>query len=206
MTAFDMVALAILGVSALIGFARGATREVVTLLAFVLAALIAVFGLRFSAPIARHMVHPSWAATPAALLVVFIVLYILFRILGGQLVQGVRNVQHLSTLDRMIGLGFGLIRGLVVLGVFNLAFNLATPPERMPKWVTGAALYPLSNFSAHALKALAPKGSAMANKLAPTIENAVRDGSDSSSADSGKREGYDNKARKGLDDLVEQTR
>ena len=43
---FDIIVLAILLTSAAVGFFSGATREMVRALSFVLAAVIAVYGLR----------------------------------------------------------------------------------------------------------------------------------------------------------------
>ena len=53
MTQFDYIVIAILAISGIVGFIRGAAREVVTVLAFLLAAMAAMFGLRFAGPIAR---------------------------------------------------------------------------------------------------------------------------------------------------------
>ena len=70
MTLFDIIALSLLGVSALVGFVRGALREVTTVVAFVIAAFAAVFGLRFAGPLARAALHPAWLGNVTALLVV----------------------------------------------------------------------------------------------------------------------------------------
>ena len=51
MTLFDFIAILILAVSGIVGFVRGATREVMTVLAFILAVLISIFALRFTGPI-----------------------------------------------------------------------------------------------------------------------------------------------------------
>jgi membrane protein required for colicin V production len=75
----------------------------------------------------------------------------------------------LGTLDRLMGLAFGLLRGLVVLGVFSLVFHMATPPDRVPSWMSKSALYPLSNAAAGA-EGVRPKGAGLAGKLAPAIE------------------------------------
>ena len=65
-----------------------------------------------------------------------------------------------------------------------LVFNAATPPERMPHWISHAALYPIATDSARVLRALAPQGSAVAGRLAPTLQSAVTDsGSSDSRAD-----------------------
>ena len=209
MTLFDIIALLILGVSTLVGLARGALREVTTVVAFVVAAFVAVAALRFTGPIARASVHPSWAANAVAVLVVFLAGYILLRVLAANLTRGVHNTRHLGTLDRVIGAGFGLIRGLALLGLFNMAFNLAPPPTGVPSWMLQAKLYPLSRDCARTLMALAPKGSALAGRLTPAIAKAVTGGSsDANSSAIGQTEenGYDRAARKGLDEAVEKSR
>jgi membrane protein required for colicin V production len=144
---FDIVVLAILVVSAGFGFVSGATREMVRALSFVLAAVIAIYGLRWSGPIGRELIDPDWVGTVLAGLIVFVVVYAALRIGGGGLARGVQSTQVLGILDRTVGLGFGLLRALVVLGALYLAFNAATPPDRVPKWMTGAALYPLTKAS-----------------------------------------------------------
>lgn len=179
MTQFDWIAIAILAVSGLIGFARGALRELITIVAFVVAAAIALFALRFTGPVARHWLHPAWAGNVAALLAGFLVSYIAIRIAGAGLTRSIHDVGVLGGVDRVAGLGIGLIRGFVILGVFQMVFSAATPRERMPQWISHAALYPVATDTALALKALEPEGLAVAGKLAPTLKEAVaEDGQD----------------------------
>lgn len=204
---FDIIVLVVLLTSAAVGFFSGATREMVRALSFVLAAAIAVFGLRWSAPIGRGLMDsPPWAGTVIAGLVVFIVVYATLRVTGGAMVRGVHSTHVLGILDRSVGLGFGLVRALVVLGGLLLAFQAATPPDRVPGWMTGAAFYPLTGAAAKALKAFAPKGLDMAGKLAPSIGDAVREGSATDRGDSADAQGYDPRERRRLDDLVEKSR
>ncbi|MBA4792846.1 CvpA family protein [Phenylobacterium sp.] len=202
MTLFDVIALALLAVSAGVGFFRGAVREMATVLALLVAAAAALWGLRFSGPVAREIMDPAWAANVAAVVVVFTVVYIVLRLLGGGLANKVQATDVLGFLDRLIGAGFGLLRSLVVLGAFSLALNAATPPERMPTWITGAALYPLTRAAGEVLKTFAPKGFDVADRLRPAISDAVRDGA----GDPPSEEGYDERARDHIDELVEQSR
>ena len=179
MTQFDLIAILILGVSGLIGFARGAMRELTTVIAFVLAVAIALLSLRLTGPFARHWLHPAWVANVSALLAGFLVSYIAIRIAGAGLTRSVHEVHALGGVDRVVGLGIGLIRGFVILGVFQMVFSAATPRERMPQWISQAALYPAASDTAQALKALEPGGLAVAGKLAPTLKEAVtEDGQD----------------------------
>lgn len=203
LTLFDIVALALLFVSGLFGFFRGAVREMVTVLAFVLAAMAAAFGLRFSGPVMRKLMEPDWTGNVAAVVIVFVVAYVALRLAGGGFARRVQASSTLGGLDRTIGLGFGLVRAIVVLAAFTLMFNYATPPERIPAWMSNAALYPLTTRVGEVLKAFAPKGMDMAGRLKPAIEGAVSEGLDDRRAPGA---GYDARQRGRLDDLVENSR
>jgi membrane protein required for colicin V production len=205
-TLFDLIAILILGLSALIGFVRGATRELMTALAFILAVLASIYALPFTGPIFRNSIETAWLANALAIVIVFVAAFIVIRLVGYFLTRKLQNVQALGTLDRLVGLGFGLVRAVVLLGVFYMVFNAATPPERVPAWIKDATLYPLASFSAKALMALAPQGSAVAGKVAPAIEQAVRDGSSEAKRPAAKGKGYDQRSRDQVDALVEQNR
>jgi membrane protein required for colicin V production len=206
LTLFDIIAVLILGVSVLVGFARGALREVATVVSFVLAVIIAILALRFTGPIARATVHPSWAATGVALVVVFLAAYIALRVLASNLMRSVHTVRALGFADRIVGSGFGLVRGLVVLGVFYLAFNLAPPAMGTPSWIANAKLYPLARSCADVLRALAPRGSAIAGRLTPALAHAVSAATGNADAAASSQDGYDGAADKGLDDVTRKMR
>ena len=206
---FDLIVLLVLAVSAIVGFVRGATRELIAVVAFVLAVFIAVFALRFTAPLALEIVPAVWLAKAIALLVGFVAAYILLRVLGSAMTRRVHDVPALGTFDRTIGLGFGLLRALVVLGLFNLFFHAITPTDRTPAWVTEARTYPLTAACARMLIVLAPKGFAVADKVAPAISKAVKEGVETppqTDDDKTTDRGYSPAARKSLDDLVERSR
>jgi membrane protein required for colicin V production len=201
-TQFDLIAITLILVSAGVGFARGGAREMVSVLSFLIAAVVALLALRFTGPPARALMEPDWAGTVLALLIVFVAVYAAVRLTGGGIARRIQNTQVLGLFDRAVGAGFGLIRALVVLGAFNLMFNAATPENLAPEWVTKAASYPLTSASAQVLKAFAPTGMEVADKIKPRIEDAVRQGTDDSKA----RSGYDARARGDIDDLVERSR
>lgn len=205
MTPFDIIAGLLLLVSAVMGWVRGASRELTSALSFILAAAVALFGLRISGPIFRDLMDPDWAATAAAVLVVFVVFFVIFRLIGGRVTASLHETSA-GTLDRAVGATFGVIRACVVLGVFNLLLHLATPPDRMPRWVENSLFYPLSEASGQVLKVFAPKGKALAGKLAPAITDAVHADGDNRSGEKSSGKGYDADQRRKLDDLVEKSR
>ena len=173
MSLFDLAAGLVLIVSALVGWVRGAAREVATVAALIIAAIVALFALRYSGPIARHAIHTPWLANIAAILIVFAAVYILLRVLASALSRRLHQTSGLGGLDRILGGGIGVARALVVLGLANLTINAITPPDRMPVWISGAILYPVSAFAADGLKAFAPQGVKLAHQVAPAVGKAI---------------------------------
>ncbi len=119
----------------------------------------------------------------------------------------------LSGLDRLLGLGIGLVRGAVVVGAFTLLINAATPPERMPAWISKAKLYPAASGVAALLRTFAPEGLRMAHTVEPAMRDAVRAGVADTSGEAPAQDtkpqprgGNSVQQRKSLDDLVEKSR
>jgi len=190
MSLFDLAAGLVLVVSVLVGWFRGATREVTTVAALVVAAIAAVFALRFSGPIARHAIHTPWLANIAAILLVFAAVYILIRVMAGSLTRRIQRTS-LGGVDRTVGAGFGAARALVVLGLTGLTINAIVPADRMPAWISGSLLYPLCAASGQALKAFAPQGAKLARQVYPVVGNAIThpdDGDDSGAGDAQNRD------------------
>jgi membrane protein required for colicin V production len=178
MSLFDLAAGLVLVVSALVGWIRGASREVATVAAIIIAAIVAIAALRFTGGIARHAIHTPWLANIAAILIVFAAVYILLRVLAGALTRRIQQTRGLGGVDRTVGAGFGVARALVILGLANLTLNAITPADRMPPWIKNAMLYPVSTYSAQALKAFAPHGAKFAKEVAPVVGNAISGAND----------------------------
>ena len=163
----------ILLVSGLTGFVRGALREMITVGAFLAAATLALVGLRYSGPWFRTLLDPDWLATTIAVLMVFGIVYLLLRVLGAMLTKRLHDNQALGLADRTIGLGFGLIRAFVILGVFHLLFTAALMGGPAPAWSERSKLIPLSAASARVLRVFAPKGSQLAGAISRAAGKAV---------------------------------
>jgi membrane protein required for colicin V production len=175
-TLFDLIAGVVILVSGLIGFARGAVREMVTVLAFILAALAAVFLLPVAGPLARAIIKPGWAGSVVAMIAVFLAVYVVLRVMGSRLTAKLHTQAALGMLDRGIGVGFGVVRAMIVLGLFYIVFNAATPREWTPDWIGKAKLYPAARASAGVIRAFAPKGMTAAGRFGPKVQEAVSDG------------------------------
>ena len=185
MTQFDLIVAVLLVISAAVGFARGAIREVAAMAALVVAGILAIYGLPATAPVARHFIHTQWLAAVAALAGVFLVVYALLRLMGAGVAQQVQKAHVLGTLDRTAGLGIGVVRGLVVLGGLYLMFNAATPEDLQPRWITGSATWPVAQSMGGLITRLAPQGFHLAARIRPVFDQAVKGGSGDRNASRG---------------------
>jgi len=206
LTQFDIIVLVLLLISAGVGFARGAIREIIALAALVVGALVAIFTLSESAPAVRHFIRPDWLGTGAALIGVFLLVYLLVRVTGGVIARQIQETDFLGALDRSIGLAIGLARGLLVLGALNLMFNAATPKDLQPHWIVGASTWPLAQNMGRLVAALAPQGMDIAGRLKPAFDRALHSAEHDAIDDRLKSEGYDARQRGEIENLVEKSR
>lgn len=128
----DFVILGILGVSVLISLWRGFTREVLSLAAWVLAVWVA---LTFSDNL-EHLLRSQIETPSMRLMVAFAILFFLTLLVAAFInylaVQLIKKT-GLSGTDRMIGIVFGLARGIVLVTVLVLLAGLTAVP-RDPWW------------------------------------------------------------------------
>jgi len=121
MIPFDFILLAILLVSAVLGYLQGALKELVSLVSLVLALALAIVGFRSMEPVVDSWINPDWAAPPLTFLLLFVGAYLGLRVVGAGLAGGLRQARLLNAMDRAMGFAFGLIRATLFLGVCNLA-------------------------------------------------------------------------------------
>lgn len=176
MTAWDVFAVLVLLASAAAGWIRGGTRELLTLLSFVLAAFIALIALPFSAPVGKALVDPDWAGTLLAALASFLIVYFGVRIFGSTLSRRAQAHPHLGGIDRVFGIVVGVTRALVLLGAIHLVIVAAMPGEKTPRWLGEAGLYSVSAGAARMIQFILPGIGRGADALAPVVDSSVRQG------------------------------
>jgi len=176
MTGFDVFAILVILVSALAGWVRGGTREIITLLSFVLAAFIALVALPLTGPIGRGLVDPDWAGTILAAVVSFLIIYFGIRLFGSILSKRAQAHPGLGGIDRIVGVVVGAARSLVLLGAIHLVVVAAMPGERTPRWLSDAALRPVSAGAARAIQIILPGIGRGADALTPMVSSSVSKG------------------------------
>jgi membrane protein required for colicin V production len=131
-TSFDYIVLAILGVSAFLGLLRGLMKEVLSLIAYVVAFVAAIWwGPGISLWLANH-IENSLLRTAAAYAAVFIAVLLLVGLVNITLGSLIKKT-GLTPADHGLGGLFGLLRGLlIVLVLVALAGYTELPKE--PWW------------------------------------------------------------------------
>ncbi len=176
MTGFDVIAILVILASAAAGWVRGGTREIITLLSFVLAAFIALVALPVTAPLGRALVNPDWAGTIFAAIASFQLIYYGIRIYGSILSKRAQAHPQLGGLDRALGIFVGAARALVLLGAIHLVVVAAMPGERTPRWLSEAALRPVTAGAARLIQIVLPGIGRGADALAPVVTSSVNEG------------------------------
>lgn len=110
---FDIVVLVILLISLLHAASRGLVRELITIIGLSVAGLIALFIFgRFRAPV-QDFIKPAWLADAVLAIGAFFLIYMLIVLLLGGITRSLRG-RNLRITDRLMGAGFGVIRGLLI--------------------------------------------------------------------------------------------
>ena len=133
MSALDIFVIVLLAGGAIIGFVRGLVHEMLSLLAWV----VAIVMLRlFHTPVSVSLTDAVGGTTGAAVLtfvLLFLPSFLFMKLLARSIGKKTRS-SMLGPFDRVLGGGFGMLKGLLAVTLFFLLANLATDltygPER----------------------------------------------------------------------------
>ena len=155
MSLLDLVLIAIVGGSVVFGFLAGFARAGIGLLAAITGV---VFGFWFYG-IPAAWIHKFVSSVAFSNLVGFLVVFFACTVLGGligNLLAKLLKWTGLSWLDRLMGAGFGLVRGALA-GVAFVSVLMAFTPRPVPAWMTGSALLPYAIDMSNVIASLAPR-------------------------------------------------
>jgi membrane protein required for colicin V production len=123
----DIVIIAVVLLSALIGLVRGLIKEVLSLASWVIAFVVAIF---FSEALGE-LLPPSWGSGALRQAIAFVLLFVGSLVFAGilqWLIHQLIESTGLSGTDRFLGFLFGGVRGLLValvglIGLEQIAFD-----------------------------------------------------------------------------------
>ena len=134
MTGVDIIIIVVLVVSGVVSFLRGFLREALNLATWVGSILITLgYTSRFATLLPRDTIQsPEARATISALTLFTICMCVGW--LARFLCRRIFANSQLGMVDRIIGVFFGLVRGVVVVALFVLAAHLAPSLQQEAWW------------------------------------------------------------------------
>jgi membrane protein required for colicin V production len=133
----DFAIIAIIALSAIFAFARGFVREALSIVAWVGAAAITLYGFNRVYAIVMRFVTTPLLADLIAGAGLFVISLIIFTIITGYAAR-FADSGALSPINRTLGLIFGLARGLVLVSLAYLVVDVSLPQNDRPSWIKEA--------------------------------------------------------------------
>lgn len=151
----DVALVAFVLISAIYATYRGFVAESLSVFAWVAAAFATLYFGPWTSYWMRGMVSPPWLGEVVGYAVVFIVVVLPLSFASSRFAASVKKSQ-VGTLDAALGAGFGVLRGLVVVGIAYLVLTAFQPLSEQPRWITDARLMPVVLKSAEVVSSLIP--------------------------------------------------
>ena len=154
MSLLDLLLAVMIGASVYSGFRVGLARASVGFFATIAGVIFGFWFYGIPADWFRERLGSETAANLFGFLTVFAATLIVGGILG-QILSKIFKWTGLSWLDRILGAGFGLVRGALA-AVALIAVLMAFTPKPVPNWMTGSTVLPYAIEASYWCAALAP--------------------------------------------------
>lgn len=152
----DLIVLVVLLLSAVLAFFRGFVHETLGIAAWVGAGFAALYGLPMIQAKVRELIPVSWAADATAAVAIFLVTLLVLSIITRAIAKRVQD-SSLGSLDRSLGVLFGLARGAFLVGLAYIVLAWLIPPADHPEWIQKARGLPLIQQSAGLIQSVVPQ-------------------------------------------------
>lgn len=180
-TSGDLFVALILLVSGLFGMMRGLVREVLSIVTWVGAIVVTVYGYFDVQVMMRRVFDNPVVADVSTGIGLFILTFLLITTIAGFLTDQVEE-SAASPLDKMGGFGFGLGRGVLIISIGYLVFTGVVAVDKHPDWLVRARSLPYIVQSADYIKSLTegslPYGQVFEEETMQNLSNDVHEGTD----------------------------
>lgn len=153
-TGFDWVVLSLVGLLGVAGLVRGFTQEALSLAGWIVAIVV----VRMFHQDATLWLAPRVGGDASGAIIAFLLLFfgtvLVARLIAGA-AGGFAKRSVLGPMDRLLGLGFGALKGLILSSVLFLLAQFATglfdPDQQLPDWLVESRTAPILSLSADAM-------------------------------------------------------
>src|SRR5689334_10867937 len=136
-TLLDIILLAVMLISGLLAMIRGFMREILSIGAWGVAALVTLYSYSRLLPTAKQYFSSDMVAAAVTAGGVFLGTLLVVSIITARISDMILD-SRVGALDRTLGFLFGLGRGLLIVVVAFLFFAWLVPDRSQPEWVRNA--------------------------------------------------------------------
>ena len=152
----DVVFLVIVGVSALVAIARGVTKELLSIIGWVLAGVSVYYLLPVVDPIMKKYIVSEVLSGLVSGMVILI-MFCIFWVLAADKISTQIRFSKLSSLDRILGFIFGIFRGVVIVVLLQIMISSLIPEESQKGVFAESRYFKLAGDAAGPIKGLIPE-------------------------------------------------
>lgn len=152
----DIIILIVVAVSTLIAWSRGLVKEVLSIIGWVLATAAVIYLLPVVTPFANKYIETGWLAGVIAALIILILFLVCWILFTSNLVSKIRS-SKLSSLDRTLGLFFGVARAALLVILFYILISWIIPVEKQSDVLTQSKYFQLAGKFAAPIEELIPE-------------------------------------------------
>jgi membrane protein required for colicin V production len=155
-TLLDIILIGVMLVSALLAMIRGFMREILSIAAWVVAAVATLYAYSSKLlPYAKNYFNNDIIAAAAVVGGTFLLTLLVVPVITVRFSDMVLD-SRIGALDRTLGFLFGLGRGLIIVVVAFLFFTWLVPERTQPTWVVKAKSLEMLKWTGQSLIALLP--------------------------------------------------
>ena len=136
-TLLDIILLVVMLISGLLAMIRGFMREILSIGAWGIAALVTLYSFAKIAPIAQQYFSSEAVAKGVSIGGIFLLTLLIVSVITVRISDMILD-SRVGALDRTLGFLFGLARGLIIVVVAFLFFAWLVPDRSQPEWVRSA--------------------------------------------------------------------
>jgi membrane protein required for colicin V production len=155
-TLLDIILLIVMLISGLLAMIRGFMREVLSIAAWIIAALVTLYAYPRVLPMAKQYFANDILANGIAIVGVFLLTLMVVTVITVRISDLVLD-SRIGALDRTLGFLFGLGRGLIIVVVAFLFFAWLVPFDAQPGWVKNAKSRVVLQSTGDWLKSMLPE-------------------------------------------------
>jgi membrane protein required for colicin V production len=207
-TLLDIVVILAVILSTVYATIRGFVNETLSVFAWAAAAFATLYFAPAVAPYLRAHMSTPLVGNLVAYAGIFLAVLVPLSFISYRFSENVKN-SPVGAVDRALGIIFGIVRGLALVGVAYIVFSMFVPMRDQPHWVRDARLFPLIRGSSDVLLTLVPNQNfdVAGSTPRPHGEKPITPARQAKKAASGKHghKAYGADERRALDNLIETT-